>query len=536
MNIKKFSFTVLKELYINGNLKDNMDAKNYLLKFFYPLSNGMIMFVSNNKKTMLSEVIFRSTYSRIGSPLMKWFMKETEKVYDIIVDTNKPLITSDEINLFAGFKYSKDKSFAKCSKQAKNGVKMMLDFIKTVWCHDDVDSYEYIMNWIANMTQGNKNTTILYLKSFVEGIGKSTVTQFLMTYVLGKHICIESNSDPLKSPYNEIMCGKLLVVFEELESAGTNDWNVMSTKLKRWTTSDDVVYSDKYIKSYSSKNINNYIICTNQDAVKNSEGRRYYICDLNTKYKNNNTFFDNLYTNCFNDDVGKAFYIYLSEIDVSKYNPQIFKETLAKKINQCDRLHSLFKFIKFNYILNKANLLISTKNLYDDYCKYIALKSIDINITKNKMIMLLREHDIDYIKTNGNMLYDIYYDKLLLIAEKFKWMYDDDNEEQEDNIIAKSDFKKSRSMLDIELIKSQQSEIEQLKKQILELQQNSKADIETEKVTTPKKLFISTPKKASTPKKTQKDDDDNEPEKLYISNKQTSMNDMFLSTFNLVIE
>ena len=230
-------------------------------------------------------------------------------------------------------------------------------------------------------------------------------------------------------------------------------------------------------------------------------------------------------------------FIYL-EIDVSKYNPQIFKETLAKKINQCDRLHSLFKFIKFNYILNKANLSISTKNLYDDYCKYIALKSIDINITKNRMIMLLREHDIDYIKTNGNMLYDIDYDKLLLIAEKFKWMYDDDNEEYEDNIIAKSDFKKSRSMLDIELIKSQKSEIEQLKKQILELQKNSKDDIETEKVTTPKKLFISTPKKVSTPKKTQKDDtgDDDDAEKLYTSNKQTSMNDMFLSTFNLVIE
>ena len=88
----------------------------------------------------------------------------------------------------------------------------------------------------------------------------------------------------------------------------------------------------------------------------------------------------------------------------------------------------------------------------------------------------------------------------------------------------------SRSPLDIELIKSQKSEIEQLKKQILELQQNSKADIETEKVTTPKKV--------STPKKTQKDDtqDDDDAEKLYTSNKQTSMNDMFLSTFNLVIE
>ena len=34
MNLEKFSFTTLKDLYMNGPLKDNMDAKAYLLKFF----------------------------------------------------------------------------------------------------------------------------------------------------------------------------------------------------------------------------------------------------------------------------------------------------------------------------------------------------------------------------------------------------------------------------------------------------------------------------------------------------------------------
>ena len=67
------------------------------------------------------------------------------------------------------------------------------------------------------MIQGNKNSTILYLKSYIEGIGKSTVTQFILYHVLGRDICIESNSDVLKSPYNEILSGKLMVVFEELD-------------------------------------------------------------------------------------------------------------------------------------------------------------------------------------------------------------------------------------------------------------------------------------------------------------------------------
>ena len=52
-----------------------------------------------------------------------------------------------------------------------------------------------------------------------------------------------------------------------------------------------------------------------------------------------------------------------------------------------------------------------------------------------------------------------------------------------------------------------------------------------QKVITPKVSL-----KAITPTKIKKYDDDmNDTEKLYISNKQTTMDDMFLSTFNLVI-
>ncbi len=141
-----------------------------------------------------------------------------------------------------------------------------------------------------------------------------------MDHVLGHAICIEANSDPLKTAYNEILRGKLLVVFEELECAGTSDWNVMCTKLKRWTTSNEIMYTDKNNKSYPSINMSNYIIYTNSDAIKNSEGRRYFVLDLNKKYKGNHTYFDNLYEKCFNDAIGKTFLQYMLTIDFSKFN------------------------------------------------------------------------------------------------------------------------------------------------------------------------------------------------------------------------
>ena len=38
--------------------------------------------------------------------------------------------------------------------------------------------------------------------------------QFILFHVLGRDICIEANSDALKSSYNEILSGKLMVVFD----------------------------------------------------------------------------------------------------------------------------------------------------------------------------------------------------------------------------------------------------------------------------------------------------------------------------------
>ena len=464
----KFSFTELKRLITDGQLKDLQDAKNYLSKFFFPLTNGMIMFSNNGVKKMLSTEVFRTTYaSRFGKELSNWFLRDTVNIYDIIIDTHKPFINDDSINTFAGFKHAECKEF---SKKAKKGCKMMLDFIKQVWCNNNDESYEYVLNWLSNMIKGNKNNTILYLKSFVEGIGKSTVTQFILYHVLGKDICIESNSDVLKSPYNEILSGKLMVVFEELESASDRDWQLMSTKLKRWSTSDEIVYSDKYIKSYTSNNINNYIINTNVEAIKASEGRRYYSLDLSTKFKNDHEYFDNLYATCFNDEVGHIFYQFMMERDTTKFNPQKFVETQTKKIAQSERLHPLFKFLKFNYILDGKDLVTLTKDLYEEYLTYAALIETPTKLTKNKMISLLREHAIDYKTSNGKMTYNITNKQLREIGNKYKWFFEDDNEEHDENRLIKTGSAVKFVMTANEI--KMAAEIERLKKIIEDMKKH----------------------------------------------------------------
>ena len=114
MNSNKFSFTELKRLIADGQLRDLQDAKNYILNYFYPLTNGMVMFANGGIKKMLSTEVFRTTYaSRFGKELLKWFVHDTVNIYDIIIDTKKPFIYCDSINTFAGFKHTESKEFSK---------------------------------------------------------------------------------------------------------------------------------------------------------------------------------------------------------------------------------------------------------------------------------------------------------------------------------------------------------------------------------------------------------------------------------------
>jgi len=57
-------------------------------------------------------------------------------------------------------------------------------------------------------------------------------------------------------------------------------------------------YEDKYEKAFECENLNNYVINTNVDAIKHSEGRRYFILDLSNKRQDDHKYFDNLRKKC----------------------------------------------------------------------------------------------------------------------------------------------------------------------------------------------------------------------------------------------
>jgi hypothetical protein len=125
-------------------------------------------------------------------------------------------------------------------------------------------------------------------------------------------------------------------------------------------------------------------------------------------------------------------------------------------------------------------LKATTKELYEDYLKYCALINSTQTLSKHKIIALLREHEIEYKTSNGKMTYTFTNEELRAVGNKFKWFYDGDDEDMEDNRIMKvsNAVKLVMTPNEIKLME----ENERLKKIIAELrlpqEQNTKKTVE----------------------------------------------------------
>jgi hypothetical protein len=440
-----------RELYETGLLKDHLDCKNYLNQYFFSACDGTVFMKMLEPYKFYNKIVMHHEWSilrkedlkdKLGkiiavkegskscdSTLFTWFMNQPIE-RRMGMDIMKPFIFTENgieyLNLAKPFLYKK-KIYADFSDNIKSKLQIFLDYIKEVLASSNEEQYNYLMKWLANMIQGNKNDALIYLKG-PQGIGKSTLTDFLCEYVLGWDISLISGSEPLKSPFNKCLMGKLLVVFEELETFSDKDWEGISATIKRNTTAKKSNYSDKFEKVIVADDINNYIINTNTEALKDSDGRRIYICDVSTKRMQDYEYFGKIKNNCFNHEVGEAFFSLLSEIDVKDFRPQQYPITEAKEMAFSERLDFEYKFLKYEYVLQNKSIIkkkgVVLFSEYTEYCESIKRRALSLKMFYKK----LRDINLETYKTNGEWCYDVSIDTLKEIAKKGKWIdkYDEE--------------------------------------------------------------------------------------------------------------
>lgn len=454
------------------------DAQNYISKYFIPLQSGSHAVYMNGKFAIMEQRLVKSTFfNRMSNEINDWYFKKYLTLRTITYELNKEMVYENKLNLCPKLKHTL-KPFGEFSEEIKCQVDIMLNYVYEVLANKVQSHYDFLLKWLSNMFKGNKNNSALYLKG-EQGIGKSTLFVFIRDYVIGNDLCCETGSEPIKSRFNGILAGKLLVTFEELETFSVNEWIAISSRLKRYITSNKMTVENKNQDAYEANNLNNYVILSNNDAIKDDDGRRYFILDLSNEKKKDTVFWNKVYK-CFNDEVGRAFFCKIMEINTDDFNPQDFPITQSKLDAFAKRLEPHEQFIKKEYILKKRSIYCPV----DDFCQEFKSFCLDTGFKNcyGKIVLgkKLNELGIKHIKHNGYNYYKVKLDELHAIAEERHWIHDLDEYVKEDEYEAEEEktsgmkelFDKEITQRD-DTIKELADEIEKLKAE-LEKQKHKK--------------------------------------------------------------
>lgn len=413
--MENFDLNKIKNLSFN-------EAKLYIDKYFIPLTNGEHAFYINGRYEIMDDAVIKKTYfKRMTTELNKYYFQEKTDLRTLSYDVNKPTLYENFLNQCPKIKQTY-KKYSEFSEDTKKKVDFILKHILEVYCSSKQDSYDFLLKWFSNMVRGNRNNSALYLKG-PQGAGKSSIIDdFMRHYVIGLDLCYQGGSSPLKNQFNSELSGKLLVLFEELENMGKAEWMAVSCKLKRQITSKTIQIERKGKDVRDETNLNNYCLVSNTDAIQDDDGRRYFILDINTKYIGNREYFKKLHS-CFSDEVGQAFYSYLLEIDLKDYDAQAYPMTQSKLDSFSKRLDNVYKFIKDEFVLKKLPLTkITLTILYEHYVSYCIQCSIKAK-DKIEFNKTLKNVGIECYKSNSCHKFNVSYDQLLEISNKYHWVH-----------------------------------------------------------------------------------------------------------------
>ena len=457
---------------------DNDECINYLHKYFYQVTGGFYYYNYDKDEFIFYDIknINLDYFNKFNDEVKIMITSKNIITYNIIHDSFKPRIF--KINKVRYINMSKFyllkklvKPYESFSDEVKENTKLLLNYIYVVLADNNDEVYNYLLKWYSNVFKGVKNNSVLYLKS-IEGTGKSTLSDFIQKYILLEGLSIKCGTEPLITQYNSILKNSIYVRFEEMPTFSTNQWIGISSKLKDLITSERMIINEKYEKSYECDNLNNYVVCSNHNAIQHAEGRRYFILDINTEYVNDLKYYGNLRNKTFNKEVGQAFFNYILEINTDDFYSQDMPITENKKKAIENSLLTEYKFIRDEYIIKKKGLDgIKKTDLYNNYKLYCVENNL-VNNNKSSSLFYEKLENVNIKSVKNSVeLYKTTYDVLLKIATNNKWLV---GIEYNDNDNIDDDNKKPSDISIIEENEQLKKIIDELKKENEQLKEENK--------------------------------------------------------------
>lgn len=288
---------------------------------------------------------------------------------DVYADGARP---KNMFNIWLGFK-------AKRVKANMKFVQPWLTYIKEVLANDDEKTFEYLLNWLANMFQypGEMNEVALVLYG-PEGCGKSTLANFLHQFCLGSELTVAyPNVEAIVGKFNTLMAGKKLGVLHELLKCDRDGKKDMEL-LKQFITEVNQKIEPKGKDAIMIKSILCWMFITNHiDCMHLTPNQRRIVAvTCSSRYMGNHEYWADFRTKHFNQEHADHLVSWFIDEYKMTYKPrQIIKTELTKEI--IDRNVSYTdKFVDFMVHLTdecKLDKKVTAKNLhkiYEMWCRH----------------------------------------------------------------------------------------------------------------------------------------------------------------------
>ncbi len=211
-------------------------------------------------------------------------------------------------------------------------IEGFLNHILDVIADENVEVYEYILNWFSYIMQiPNAKTETAIVIIGEQGTGKNIFTNVLCDLLNRYSNRNITNIDHIIGKFNTSIENMKLIICNELSSAETNKY-LNSDALKSVITEKTTTIEEKNLSPRIAENVCNLILVSNNDfPIKLEYGdRRYVVSNSSSKYKGNNAYFANLCAS-FDREFYDNLYTFFMKRDISKFNARIIPQTEARE-------------------------------------------------------------------------------------------------------------------------------------------------------------------------------------------------------------
>lgn len=268
------------------------------------------------------------------------------------------------INLFQGWNLTYEKTFDSIL------IEPILNHIKTTFCKDKDDKYDYMIGWLASKIQKprEKIYTVLAVSSDDQGTGKGLFFDEFLGYIFGDYHKYRNGIDSLKEKFNPEWETCLFAMLDEIP-CNSNAFN-KNNELKGIFTQTTQTIEHKYGGKFETADYRSFVACSQHNDIFKHENsdRRYPVFDCDLTCVGNHEYFDKLRSSIKNQNVQKAFFNFLANYDLSDFNMTIFpKNELKEELKKLGAPNHINFIEHFGDIHNE----IQSSYLYEHYTLYI---------------------------------------------------------------------------------------------------------------------------------------------------------------------